>query len=385
MQRENWTISEPRVEATASGNRVTANVCGQDVWFEGRGLELRPAAEAFASVFAQHAQAAGATLEMPGPVDPVWRSGMEKLAELYTDWWGYPAFCPVLAEPRADTPAGRPDPDPANAGRLGQCFTGGIDSFYSLLHGRWPCHGLVYVHGYDIPIDDTPRMDAFRSELRSIADQRGKYVFELATNLRDVALFRRLRWEETHGPAIAAAGLLLRDHLDGLVVPPSFQRDRNIKGHGSHWKSDPLHSTHDFAMIHDDADLYRHQRAEAIAPHPLVQKYLRVCWENRARAGNCSRCEKCLRTMASLEAVGCLESSEAFRSDVPLGQLIEGIEYVEPTGCEIWLELKKRDPNADTGHAIDRLLIRSRWPWSEKWTTRQYHRVRKYLGYLLAG
>jgi hypothetical protein len=49
-----------------------------------------------------------------------------------------------------------------------------------------------------------------------------------------------------------------------------------------------------------------------LAHEPLALKYLRVCWDNVDGAYNCCRCEKCIRTMSSLDALGVLERTESF-------------------------------------------------------------------------
>lgn len=46
-------------------------------------------------------------------------------------------------------------------------------------------------------------------------------------------------------------------------------------------------------------------KIEAIADNPIAQKYLHVCVETDR---NCGRCEKCLRTLLSLDAANLLDN-----------------------------------------------------------------------------
>ena len=44
--------------------------------------------------------------------------------------------------------------------------------------------------------------------------------------------------------------------------------------------------------------------------------WLRVCYRNPDQAYNCGRCEKCVRTMLSLHALGALEQAPTFANDI---------------------------------------------------------------------
>jgi hypothetical protein len=55
---------------------------------------------------------------------------------------------------------------------------------------------------------------------------------------------------------------------------------------------------------------------QQIAQSPLALQHLRVCYMNQNDSYNCSRCEKCLRTMVSLYAAGVLDKAETFPSDI---------------------------------------------------------------------
>lgn len=90
-------------------------------------------------------------------------------------------------------------------------------------------------------------------------------------------------------------------HVDSLVIPSSYAYE-DATPWGSHWDTDPLWSSPDkIRIIHDDASVNRRDKIIQLAAEPLVQRHLRVCWRNLAPTGNCSRCEKCLRTMTTLE------------------------------------------------------------------------------------
>ena len=52
----------------------------------------------------------------------------------------------------------------------------------------------------------------------------------------------------------------------------------------------------------------RLDKLDVVAREPAARHSLRVCWENRGGAYNCGRCEKCLRTMVAMDALGVLDA-----------------------------------------------------------------------------
>jgi hypothetical protein len=89
-----------------------------------------------------------------------------------------------------------------------------------------------------------------------------------------------------------------------------------MEPHGSHPLLDPLFRTEEMELVHDGGEADRDEKVERIASHESVAKHLRVCWRNTDGAYNCGRCEKCLRTMLSLLAVGALDRCATFGSEL---------------------------------------------------------------------
>ena len=159
----------------------------------------------------------------------------------------------------------------------------------------------------------------------------------IRTNLREHPLWRRkrwawrrwrwrrlrvARWERVHGGALAAAGHLLRPALRELRIAASYPLafDRPF---GSHWRLDPLWSSRALRVAHVGAEKWRTQKLLDLADEPLVRRHLRVCWRNLAPAGNCGRCEKCIRTMLILEGAGRLDRFPVFPSPAGLAREID--------------------------------------------------------------
>jgi hypothetical protein len=81
-------------------------------------------------------------------------------------------------------------------------------------------------------------------------------------------------------------------------------------------------------VTHLGAELRRNHKLEALLDEPLVQRHLRVCWENRAPTGNCGECEKCVRTMVILASHERLDAFSAFPQG---GDLVDRVDAVAAT------------------------------------------------------
>lgn len=328
-------------------------MAGERIWFESRDVRLVPSAEAFASAFLVPALHHQLPLRVHAPLSEVWQDSVARMCPILHEWWGYPE--------RADVAGGGKAVLPEKQTALAQCFSGGADSFYSLLRGRHRCQYLVYVHGYDIALADGHRMRRIRASLDAVAEALGRRVIVVSTNLRRHPFYRSMPWDHANGGALAAIGHLLSGVIGGLVIPSSYAYDDHGPC-GSHFLTDALWSSENLEIIHDEARLYRLQKLKEIDDEPLVRKHLRVCWENRATSGNCSRCDKCVRTMILLLARKRLQHFPVFDRSTPLPLILDRMEPALPSLRRRYLELLEEDLPADVVAGIHRLLARENPP-----------------------
>lgn len=346
-----WTISTPQYERCGSVHRVHAEVSGESLWFESRDAPLAPAPEAFVGPLWIPALARGATIACRAPLDPDWLAGARAQSATYARWWDYPDRDPLAA------PTTRPRA--RSRGRnTAACFTLGVDSFHLLLSRRSEIHALLYVHGIDTELADETRMRAIDSALRDVAASNGVRAIVVRTNLRQHELLRNHDWEELLGAALAAVGQCLAPDFGRLLIPSSASEDL-LTPWGSHPETDPRWSSSAVAIEHEALARRRH-KVQRIADEPLVWRHLRVCWENRAPTGNCSRCEKCVRTMVALDACGALARCEEFDTMTPLPALIDAIPAAPPLLAVAWEDNLALEPRAEVSDAVRRLIERTR-------------------------
>ena len=246
-------------------------------------------------------------------------------------------------------------------------FTGGVDSFYSLLQYPGQIDRLIYAHGYDMPLDDLPRFEAYRKSLAAIAALTGKPAIIIRTNLHNHSLFRSVSWYKTHGSALAALGLLLSRQIGSLIIPPSYASTR-LRPWGSHPETDPLFSTAQCRLLHHSTELSRLERIQAIAEHHLVQQHLRVCFglDQKNLIGNCSTCEKCVMTMVALAGTGYFQYCKTFSHSKSLVTRVNELSFTSPHLAALWKDIASVEKTPELQSAIYRAVQRRRQPKQSK-------------------
>ena len=334
-------------------HRVSANADGIPVWFESSDVELSPAAEAFGCALLLPALSEGSRLTIDAEVDSKWLSNIDQLLDIFDTWWGYPKLTPKVSYSRRNS-----SQQHARVTGTALCFSGGVDSFYTLLRSEQKIDALVTAQGYDVALQDTTRMSALRSSLQCIAAETKVRPIIIRTNLREHPVVDKTSWDRAHGGALAALGHLLNDSVDRLLISSSYAYV-NSKPWGSHWQTDHLWSSERQQIDHVGMEVQRSGKLRAIAREPLVRQHLRVCWENRASQGNCSRCEKCLRTRLVLADCGELIHYPGFEGEESLAQHIDHLSALRGPG-KLFSDLLQRGRlTPEVAAAVRRLIKRN--------------------------
>lgn len=100
--------------------------------------------------------------------------------------------------------------------RIGTFFTAGVDSFYTFLKHRDEITDLIFVHGFDISLEDYSLRTRTSEVIREIGSSFGKRVIEVETNLGSF-LKPYIPWGKLgHGAALASVGHLLSPFLSHI-------------------------------------------------------------------------------------------------------------------------------------------------------------------------
>jgi hypothetical protein len=308
-------IDPPRHQREARRERVSARVDGVDVWIESDDLPLVAVPEAFVSAFLIPGLMRRARIRTDATVDAVWASHTPALLSILRDWWKLPELAPETAGTHGDT-RGVPAP-----GESVLFFSGGTDSFYTLLRGQERVDRLLLIQGFDYELDDAPRHAAAERTLRDVAEACGKQASVVHTNLRSHPWFRHVPWEHTHGGVLAAIAHSIGGDVEQVAISASISYAYG-RPWGSHWNLDPLWSSSRRNVVSVGQHFRKPHKLRALAAEPLVHRHLRVCWENRAPEGNCNGCYKCLFARlillecGQLQNVRTLDGAESLARDI---------------------------------------------------------------------
>jgi hypothetical protein len=246
--------------------------------------------------------------------------------------------------------------------RTGAFFSAGVDSFYTLLQHKDEITDLIFVRGFDISVNQHSLYKKASDAIRYIAEQLGKNVIEIETNIRSL-LDPHISWEMSHGAALASVGYLLSSHFSKIYIASTYTH-ANLHPWGSHPFLDPLWSTESLEFIHDRCEASRAEKTAFLAQHDIALRTLRVCWQCPHETYNCGKCRKCLITMIDLYAAGKLEQCTTF--DVPLD--IKNVYQINVDGNVGYsflrgslLTLEKKDLNPELRKALLYVLRKQRY------------------------
>jgi hypothetical protein len=240
---------------------------------------------------------AGTDVDIGEPISARLAGNLRAIQEIYTAWIGGGRVVRVTAPVELRQPS---------AG-VSVFFSGGVDSFYSLLKHRDELDNIILIHGFDIPLDN-PQSWAEAEKLgRQAAALFGKRLIVVRTNVH-YGQQMPCEWKWYWGPTLAAIIHALAPVHHKVYIASSYSY-ADAKPDGSSALTDPLWSSEAVTVVHDGGER-RIDKLRAVAAHPDTLRLLRVCWENTG-INNCGQCEKCIRTMLPLLALG-VSSSEAF-------------------------------------------------------------------------
>ena len=265
---------------------------------------------------------------------PAWRLGERRLrieGEL----------CPVLCE-RVKTPLGmlrRWHPDDFGAppaieatrgfatrtpvrGQAISLLSCGIDSLATL---RWnvlhvPCDHPDAIRAcayFELDESEEPSLERLQlltgprePVIRAVEDETGVEPIPIRTNLWWLADDGRFSTEKWHGAFLASlVSFFAARFRQGYVA--SSHSPAVVQPWGSHPLIDPHFSSAHFRVEHDLFSMDRIDKLALVADWPTGLANIRVCQNDDTGRHNCGTCEKCIRTLVQLAALGKLEGAAA--------------------------------------------------------------------------
>jgi hypothetical protein len=311
-------IGLPRLEPSAegSGGMVSASVevgpAPLTLRYTYKGVVPEPRTETFLAALLLCAMAQHLSIECEGVVSAALLQHLDMIQDIFTTW------VPALGRVAVHAPVRALEvPGPESAA----FFTGGVDSFHTLLAHRNDIRTLIYVPSFEGAVTSPTLMAEIATRLETAAAACGARLVQVTTNLTAPEVARvteAVRYSPTlwnfelaHGAALASVAHGLPGTFGRVYVAASTTYD-DLFPWGSHPLLDPLWSSESLRVIHDGCEVTRIDKVRRLADSPAALDALRVCAVTDRATYNCCRCEKCLRTMVGLEIAGALSRCRAF-------------------------------------------------------------------------
>lgn len=357
-------LKEFRHETDTHRNRISAKV----VWEESGLLEKEVFIETDNRValdvrYAPHAFLVGCLIPalhlgekriaMEGGICPELREGLGMVMALMHHW-SHGAYIPLTLE----TGTNRQPLKQVKTARSGMLFSGGIDSLAALRLNRLgysPEHpgyvrDCLMIHGFDIGGVQArgmkyPVFDRAMEAIGTIARNADVTEIPVYTNIRHLYDDRELWLNSFFGAVLAAVAHAFSSRLDLFFIASSYDLP-NLVPCGSHPLLDPEYSSSEMRIRHRDVALTRIEKLRIVSEWDAGFQNFRVCLANVPDRLNCGRCEKCVRTMTGLVALGVLDKTRAFVEDDVTPDMFEpfriDIRHREPFYTELIPLLEKR-------------------------------------------
>ncbi len=255
-------------------------------------------------------------LAVPGDLCPRLADGLAFVMGIFRQWRGI-RRPPVVLEPEGGFRSRYFVMKP----RTAMLLSGGVDSLAMLRLNRlyYPrdhpdaIHDGFLIEGFDLGgfgNQDT-RLERMKKAVATIADDAGVTVIPVVTNF--VALNPDVHFyvKQWHGGVLAAVTHLFAKRITRTCIAFTYNA-RNLAPWGSHPLIDQYFSSSRLQIVHESAHLSRLEKTRYVADWDTGLHNMRVCFGNPTEDLNCGHCEKCMRTMTALLALGKLRDCRAF-------------------------------------------------------------------------
>ncbi len=203
--------------------------------------------------------------------------------------------------------------------RIGTFFSGGVDSFYTLLKKQEEITDIIFIHGLDIQLEYKEYREKISKSVHEVAAHFGKNLIEIETNLRDFLdpfiSYPKWGWSIS----LAAVGHLLYPNISRIYAPEGHTW-LDIFPTGSRFL--PFWNTEAFEFLIDGLEVSRVEKVSIMSKHDIILNNLRVCHRKPDSALNCCKCEKCIRTMINLKVNDVLKRSPAFEAEIDIKRVL---------------------------------------------------------------
>ena len=260
---------------------------------------------------------------------------------------------------------------PLQQPKTGMFMSGGMDSLAALrlnrLHYPESHPGYIrdgfFLHGFDIGgvVERGMKYHVFeraKEAIVKITDDAKVELIPVYTNIRHLCDERALWLDSFFGAVLGSIAHSFSKRLNMVFIGSSYDV-KNLHPCGSHPLLDPEYSSYDMRIRHRDYELSRLAKIKIVSKWDVAFQNFRVCLANVPDRLNCGKCEKCVRTMTELTALGLLHKTEAFVEDEISPDQISQFDItirVRPPFYRPMIPLLKDQGRDDLAFAIEKQL-----------------------------
>jgi hypothetical protein len=253
----------------------------------------------------------GEDIKVQGAISPKLLSGINEYQRIFNMWFPK-LFSLVDISCESLLPA---EKIKGNGGVV-CAFSGGVDSFFSLWSHLPENERIqysqitdtVFALGFDIRLEDDADYTLISNTYAEMFERLGINFITTRTNFQHYGT--RPEWGVFHGTAITGMAHVMSRKTITFYIPSSHTYNDLIP-----WGTDPridhLLSSESMDVVHDGASFSRTEKTYILSSWPETYDKLRVCFA-KVGMNNCSHCEKCLRTMLTLDMFGMLDKYRTF-------------------------------------------------------------------------
>lgn len=218
-------------------------------------------------------------------------------------------------------------------------FSGGVDSFSTLISHIKEKPQLVTIWGSDIMLEDFVGWDIVKNQVIDVSNQFSisknliKTNFRTFINTSELSMLVEDKAKDNwwhgfqHGIGIIgqAAPIAYLEKCNKIYIAASYSIKNPVKPCASDPEIDNEFKFANCKVYHDQYELNRLEKIKIIADYAEENKknlVIRVCWESTG-GKNCCRCEKCYRTIYELLACGVDPNKYGFVYDATVNREIK--------------------------------------------------------------
>ncbi len=297
-------------------------------------------------------------------IDPELRDNLNIALRLVHGW--YDRYGPNHPRPQIEAKTMAAGKRPTSPQRAGFFISGGIDSLATLRANRlnYPLEhpgsfkDAIIIRGLQPEVDDI--LDDLLVSLAPLAAEANVTLIPVTTNLRYIYDSWPFWADEFEAAVFAAVAHAFTPRLAAMTIATTFDAPY-LHPHGSHPLLDPHFSSTDMQIRHDDVTLTRFDKTVMLANWEAAFHRLRVCNSPNPDSDvlNCGKCEKCMRTMLALTAIGKLKEAQVFPIHHVTTEMVRYNMHLNKTTYPFYPELVaplRRGGRPDLAEAVERKI-----------------------------